>query len=229
MRRALIAADPPIELLLRRSERARRFTLRVGGGGAPVTLTLPARAREAEALAFARDRIDWIRSALAALPERRPVRPGVRLPVEGREVEIVAAPVRGVRAEPGAILVPPGPGAGRRVAAHLRLLARERLLAAAGAHAAALGRGFGRLVLRDPRGRWGSCSATGTLMFSWRLVMAPPEVLDYVAAHEVAHLAEMNHSPRFWAVVARLLPDHAPRRAWLRAHGPALQSWDFEG
>jgi predicted metal-dependent hydrolase len=91
--------------------------------------------------------------------------------------------------------------------------------AACDRHAAALGRQPRALSLRDTRSRWGSCTHDGRLMFSWRLAMAPPEVLDYVAAHEVAHLAHMDHSPAFWAATARLMPDYARHRAWLRAHG----------
>jgi predicted metal-dependent hydrolase len=108
------------------------------------------------------------------------------------------------------------------------MLARDRLAAACDRHAQRLGRRPAALVLRDTRSRWGSCSAQGVLMFSWRLAMAPPAVLDYVAAHEVAHLAEMNHSRAFWATVARLLPDHAAPRAWLRAEGGALHRWRFD-
>jgi len=113
------------------------------------------------------------------------------------------------------------------VQGYMKVLARARLASAADRYAEALGRGYRSLSLRDTRSRWGSCTADGGLMFSWRLMMAPPEVLDYVAAHEVAHLAEMNHSPAFWAVVARLYGDHRRERAWLRAHGGLLQRYDF--
>ena len=112
-------------------------------------------------------------------------------------------------------------------AAWLRVLAGTRLRAACDRHAARLGRSWRALVLRDTRSRWGSCTHDGRLMFSWRLAMAPPEVLDYVAAHEVAHLAHMDHSPRFWATVETLLPDHAPQRAWLKMQGGALMMWRF--
>ncbi len=108
-------------------------------------------------------------------------------------------------------------------------MARDRLVAACDGHAARLGRGYRSLTLRDTRSRWGSCSAAGGLMFSWRLILAPPEILDYVAAHEVAHLAEMNHSPAFWRVVAGLCPDYARHRAWLRKHGQTLHAYDFSG
>ncbi|RMD90830.1 MAG: M48 family peptidase, partial [Alphaproteobacteria bacterium] len=106
--------------------------------------------------------------------------------------------------------------------------AREALAAACDRHAARLGRRYGRLSLRDTRSRWGSCSAEGNLNFSWRLVMAPPEVLDYVAAHEVAHLAEMNHSPAFWALVERLFPAHEAPRRWLRENGASLHRYRFD-
>jgi len=110
----------------------------------------------------------------------------------------------------------------RRLGAWLRHRAREELVARVAVHAARLGHAPARLVLRDPISRWGSCSARGTLSFSWRLILAPPEVLDYVAAHEVAHLAMPHHGPRFWAVVRNLVPDVAGPRAWLGRSGPEL-------
>ncbi len=227
MERALLAGTPPVEIVLRRSARARRYTLRVSHRDGQVTLTLPQRGRVSEALAFARGRADWIRAALAALHPPQTVAPGMRLPVEGALLELVAAPVRAPRREGGALLLPEGHAAAAHAAAWLRLAARERLAAACGAHAAVLGRRYARLTLRDPRARWGSCSAAGNLMFSWRLIMAPPAVLDYVAAHEVAHLAEMNHSARFWALVAGLAPDWQAQRRWLRTEGAGLHRFAF--
>ncbi|MFC2966650.1 M48 family metallopeptidase [Acidimangrovimonas pyrenivorans] len=224
----VLPGDPPVPITLRRSARARRFSLRVSRLDGRVTLSLPSWAREADALAFARDRENWIRTALEQMPQGRPVEIGARLPVEGREV--VLAPGRGRAPRLAGVLleVPGDPErAGARVAGFLKTLARDRLSRACDRHAAALGRGYSRLVLRDTRSRWGSCTVEGKLMFSWRLVMAPPEVLDYVAAHEVAHLVEMNHSPAFWAVVARLFPDHAAQRAWLRHRGHELHAIRF--
>jgi len=90
-----------------------------------------------------------------------------------------------------------------------------------------LGRGYQRLSLRDTRSRWGSCTADAGLMYSWRLIMAPPDVLRYVAAHEVAHLQEMNHSPAFWALVQQLYGDYRTPRGWLRQHGAGLHSYRF--
>ena len=124
----------------------------------------------------------------------------------------------------------PGPPAQvpARLKGFLRAQARADITAAVRAHSARLGRPFARLSLRDTRSRWGSCSAEGNLMLSWRLVMAPPAVLDYVAAHEVAHLVELNHSPRFWALVERLCPDHATQRRWLAENGTALHRYRFD-
>jgi predicted metal-dependent hydrolase len=101
------------------------------------------------------------------------------------------------------------------------------LVQASDHYAAKIGRRVTRVTLRDTRSRWGSCTAEGALMYSWRLIMAPPEVLRYVAAHEVAHLVEMNHSNRFWAVVEGLYPGWQTQRAWLRSHGGALHGLRF--
>ncbi|GGD98918.1 hypothetical protein SAMN05421774_10131 [Gemmobacter megaterium] len=221
---------PQIEIALRRSARARRISLRVSGLDGQVTLTLPARVREAEGLAFARSRADWIAQALARVPRAAQIAPGVAFPVEGRLRAITAGPARGaVHLTDEGLVVPGDPSqCGVRVATFLRHLARARLERSVAHYTQALGRRHSSLTLRDTRSRWGSCTAAGGLMFSWRLIMAPPEVLDYVAAHEVAHLAEMNHSPRYWAVVARLLPGYEAPRRWLKSHGSDLHAWRFQ-
>jgi predicted metal-dependent hydrolase len=91
-----------------------------------------------------------------------------------------------------------------------------------------LGRQAAAVSLRDARSRWGSCSAQGRLSFSWRLAMAPPEVLDYVAGHEAAHLVEMNHGPRYWEAVEKIMPDYRRHRAWLKREGRKLHGFRFE-
>lgn len=212
---------------LRRSDRARRMILRVPREGGAAVLTLPARVPLAEGMAFAQSRRDWLRQAMARRPAAQIVQPGALLPVEGQALCITPAAVRMVQPAPGALLIPEGRPAGAVVAAWLRHLAAERLRAACDRHAGALGRPWRAMALRDTRSRWGSCTHDGRLMFSWRLAMAPPEVLDYVAAHEVAHLAHMDHSARFWATVEALLPGHSPQRAWLKAHGGSLMLWQF--
>jgi len=219
---------PDIQITLRRTAAARRFSLRVSGLDGRVTLSAPLRARETDALAFLDSQVDWIRAARARAPSGCPIGEGCRLPFEGREVTIRTADVRAPEMRGDEIMVPPGPDLiGRRVEAFLRVAARDRLAEAADGYSATLGRRARRLVLRDTRSRWGSCSADGTLMFSWRLILAPPDVLSYVAAHEVAHLAEMNHGPEFWRLVSHLMPGFGAHRAWLRQNGAALHAFRF--
>ncbi|MGR3804398.1 MAG: M48 family metallopeptidase [Marinibacterium profundimaris] len=223
----VLPGTPPVPLLLRRSARARRISLRVSQLDGRVTLTVPRGVSEAEALEFAVSKSDWVRGHLASRAGDVIVGPGAALPVEGRLRPVVCEGTRRVRLEPDALVLPASrPGA--RAQAWLKAVARDRLAEASDRHAAALGRRYTRLTLRDTRSRWGSCSSAGALMYSWRLVMAPPEVLDYVAAHEVAHLAEMNHSPAFWSVVNRLYGPHEAARAWLRAEGAGLHRYRFD-
>lgn len=224
----VIPGTPPVEITLRRSPRARRFSLRVSRLDGRVTLSMPARASEREALQFALAQEDWIRRALKSVPEVPPVAPGAWLPVEGVPRLITPAEGRSVRLE-GESLAVPGHAdqVPARLAAFLKVRARDRLAEASDRHAAVLGLGYRSITLRDTRSRWGSCTAEGGLMYNWRLIMAPLPVLDYVAAHEVAHLAEMNHSPAFWAVVARLYPGYQTPRRWLKTRGTELHAFRF--
>ena len=225
MDRFLVGGDIPV--LLRRSARARRMTLRVARAGGEVVLTLPSRASVSDGRAFAESRAAWLRETRAGMPALRRVEHGVLLPVEGLPRRLVPHDGRRVELTDEALLLPRARPAGVLAEAWLRHLAQARLVAACDRHAAALGRGFRALALRDTRSRWGSCTHDGRLMFSWRLAMAPAAVLDYVAAHEVAHLRHMDHSAAFWDTTARLLPDYAVHREWLRGHGHELLAWRF--
>nr|WP_108500955.1 SprT family zinc-dependent metalloprotease [Paracoccus indicus] len=215
------------QLRLRRSARARRITLRVPRDGSGAILTLPVTAPLEQGRDFAESRAGWLRQAALRVPERQTARPGAQIPVEGRALTITPAEVRQVQVQGEALLVPQGRPTGVVLATWLRQVALARLRPACDGFAASLGRPYRAIALRDTRSRWGSCTHDGRLMFSWRLAMAPAPVLTYVAAHEVAHLAHMDHSPRFWAQVQDLMPDHAPHRAWLRAHGGDLMLWQF--
>lgn len=223
-----LPGEADVSLILRRSARARRFSLRVSRLDGRVTLSMPAHAQEADALAFAATQADWIRRAQSGVADATCVAFGTLLPFAGQMLTLTPGPVRTPRVEGALLLLPPDPvRVAIRAQSWLKLQARDRLLAATDRYAAALGRTHTGVTLRDTRSRWGSCAPDGAIMYSWRLIMAPPEVLDYVAAHEVAHLAEMNHSPSFWAVVTRLMPDYAPRRRWLKQQGNALHRYQF--
>jgi predicted metal-dependent hydrolase len=225
---AHLPGEPPIPLRLRRSARARRISLRISQLDGRVTLTLPPRVPEREALDFAREKETWIRRHLAARDADVTVAPGALLPIEGQEHEVTLGASRRVAIGDGRVEVPgPADRMARRLGRHLKLLARDRLAAASDRHAERLGKGYASITLRDTRSRWGSCTVDGRLMYSWRLVLAPPEVLDYVAAHEVAHLEHMNHSPAFWAEVEALYGDYRAARSWLRSQGAALHRYRF--
>jgi predicted metal-dependent hydrolase len=225
---AIRIGEPGIEVRLRRHARARRMILRVARAGGGPVLTLPPGATLAAAHSFLRDQEAWLRRQIEIAPGGMVVSDGTMLPFRGETLTIRASTGRGLHHENGVLSVAgPPQKLPARVHAWLREAARQDCVRLAAVHARALGREHGRITLRDTRSRWGSCTSAGDLMFSWRLVLAPAAVLDYVVAHEVAHLAELNHSRRFWDHVARLCPGHAAPRRWLRGNGAGLHAWDF--
>lgn len=227
MAEAIRIGTPAIEVRLRRHAGARRMVLRISHVGAGPILTVPVGVSIARARAFLAEQEGWIRGHLAARSDPIVVADGAVLPFRGADLTIRAVRAGRIGLAGTDLVVPADRAVGPRVAAWLREEARRDVLAASERHAARLGVGVGKITMRDPRSRWGSCTQSGDLMYSWRLVMAPPDVLDYVAAHEVAHIAELNHSPAFWGAVARLKPDYQRPRQWLRAHGGVLHRIDF--
>jgi predicted metal-dependent hydrolase len=223
-----LSGDPPIPLTLRRSARAKRISLRISQLDGRVTLTMPRRVAEREAIAFARTKEPWIRGHLEARGADVTVGLGAQVPVGGQLLRVVPGSGRAIQLGVDEIAVPGAADrVGRKLGAYLREVARDRLASACDDYAARLGKPYMRITMRDTRSRWGSCTSDGALMFSWRLIMTPPEVLDYVAAHEVAHLAEMNHSPAFWAGVERIYGPYKDARAWLRKNGNELHRYRF--
>jgi hypothetical protein len=228
MGQMILDGDPPLSIKLKRHQRARRLSLRVSRLDGVVTMTIPQWAREREAQAFAREKEDWIRRQLQAGHASIEPRVGGRVLFRGAEVPIMAGGGRSVRFHDGCIHVPGAPERlGVGLGAFMKTVARQQLAEASDGYASALGVSFQKITLRDTRSRWGSCTVDGRLMYSWRLVMAPPEILAYVAAHEVAHLREMNHGPEFWALVAQIYPDHKTARGWLRQNGARLHAYRF--
>jgi len=216
---------PEVIITVRRSAQAVRMSLRVDAMNDGFVLVLPLRANLRDGKRFVDANQAWIAERLAALPPRRPFVAGAKVPLLGEDHLIHHQPAarRGVWREPGMILVSgQADHLARRLQDFLKAEARRIILPRVEQKAAHLQTSFRRVTLRDTRSRWGSCSSAGDLAFSWRLVLAPEWVLDYVVAHEVAHLREMNHSPRFWQLVAKISPDAAPARQWLKAHGAGL-------
>lgn len=225
-----LAGPPEIAVTLRRAAGLRRLSLRVSGLDQKVTLSMPRHLPQGEALAFLVEKEAWLRAALARVPLRSCVGIGGVVPFRGAPVQIVAHASRRIMLGDGQLHVPPDPDGTQtapRVAAFLRDRARAVLVPAAQSYATKLSRPITAITLRDTRSRWGSCTMDGRLMFSWRLIMAPPAVLEYVAAHEAAHLVHMDHSSNYWACVARLIPDYAVQRGWLRTQGAALHAYQF--
>lgn len=224
----VLPGEPPIEVNLRRSARARRITLRVSGIDNKVTVTMPKAATDRQAMAFVHEKEPWVRGHLKDRGGMIKVGIGARLPFEGQMLHLV--PGEGARLlRVGDSLHVPGRSedAAGRVLGYVKHVARGRCIAAADHYAARLGQSYTGFSLRDTRSRWGSCTSEGRIMLSWRLIMAPPEVLDYVVAHEVAHLQEMNHSAAFWDLVADIYGPYARPRTWLRENGADLHRYRF--
>jgi len=183
--------------------------------------------------AFAQKNGAWIAARLRRLPQAAPFAPGATLPLRGEPHRIEHRPsARGtVWAEAGEdgahMLCVAGDRAhlARRVGDYLKRAAKHDLQASCRRYAADLGVTVKRVSVRDQTSRWGSCSSTGVLSFSWRLILAPPFVLDYLAAHEVAHLIEMNHSRRFWRLLLRACPATHRAKVWLNVHGADLHRY----
>ena len=220
-----------VRIRLRRNHRARRYTLRLPAGGGEPILTLPADGSLRAARRFVEREKQWLADKMEFRPTVIPFADGALVPLRGvnhrvvhtgarrgtvRRVEETALPELHVSGDIAHLH--------RRLTDWMKREARRDLEAAVARHAASISRQPSNITIRDTASRWGSCSAKGGLSFSWRLVLAPPRILDYVAAHEVAHLREMNHSPRFWRIVHDLCPHTETSRAWLRHHGPRLHA-----
>ena len=220
---------------LRRHSQARRYTLRIHAASREVVLTMPPRGSVKQAREFAKKNGAWIAARLRRLPDAMPFAHGTLLPLRGVSHRIDhRKSTRGtVWIETGAdmpLLCVAGetPHLPRRVRDFLKREAKRDLETASGTAAQALGVTVKRVSVRDQSSRWGSCSSTGVLSYSWRLILAPSFVLYYLAVHEVAHLIEMNHSRRFWRLVEKICPDMGRAKAWLDAHGADLHRFGLD-
>lgn len=231
---ALENFEVPIQF--RRHPKARRLTLRVSATNRSVIITAPPFCSDHETIAFLEAHRGWLHRQIEKLPEPAPFHEGTSMPLRGVEHVInFAGRTRGqgvvwTSNENGPTIHVAGSEefAPRRLRNWLIKEARADLVARTCWHAENLNLAFRKIMIKDQRSRWGSCSSRGVLSYSWRLILAPPSVLDYVAAHEVAHLREMNHGPDFWKLVAKTLPAYEEAKNWLRAEGMNLHRYGVE-
>ncbi len=210
------------------NRRARHISLRVDERRGGVDLILPGRHSRTEGLEFAHEKSLWILRQIDALPPRVPFVDGAVVPVLGKDLVVRHRPeARGVVWVEGNEIHVAGdaPHVPRRVGDWLKKRAREEIRGRADTAAESIGGAIERMSVRDTRSRWGSCSEDGHLSFSWRLILAPENVMDYVVAHEVAHLIELNHGRGFWTLVDRLCPENRAPRYWLQRHGATLHRY----
>lgn len=229
VRRELLKIDGrAVELNVRLNTRARRVIVKVHPTTGEVMVIAPSKTALDRAVEFAHSEADWIARQLAQVPSRVALIPGARLPFRGLEHIVVKredGPVAVDAERPVIYVSGRQEHAPRRIVDFLKKQAKKDLETAAFEFAARLGLKPRRITVRDTASRWGSCSSTRSLSFSWRLILAPPFVLNYVVAHEVAHLKEMNHGVNFWKIVKELVGDVRRPQAWLRQHGPALHRY----
>jgi predicted metal-dependent hydrolase len=232
----LTFAGREVPLELRVSSRARRLSLRLDPGRGGLVLTLPEGLPVEHGLDFLDRQSGWIAGRLALLPQRVPFADGALVPILGVEHRIRHAPwARGAVWSDSGLLWVAGAAEhmARRVTDYLKAEARRQVARRSREKAARLPeltgggrmRPLGRIAVRETSSRWGSCTARGDLSYCWRLVLAPEAVLDYVVAHEVAHLAHLDHSAAFWRLCRRLADDCDGSRAWLRRNGALLQRY----
>jgi predicted metal-dependent hydrolase len=217
------------------NDRARRLTLRIDAGGRGLRITVPPGIAHGEVDRFLHRHQGWLEQRLAKVPDRPQVRPGIKIPVRGVPHLIVHEPASRGTVELGTIdgtptLIVHGDRRHltRRIADFLKREAKRDIEALVTKHTGTIGKRARAIRFRDTTSRWGSCTSDGTLSFSWRIMMAPAPVINYLVAHEVAHLKEMNHGPKFWKLCKELCPDTERCKDWLKRNGGALQAIGFE-
>lgn len=223
-----------LPLTIRENARANRMTLRIEPGGQALKLTIPRGLPGHEVDAFLTRHHAWLMTRLAHVPDSGPLVEVGKVAIRGVEHRIeMTGKLRGLaeQTEIDGVAVLRVAGSpehtGRRVADHLKRVAKRELEALVAGHAARLGETVRSISYKDTKSRWGSCTSRGNLSFSWRIAMAPDFVIDYLAAHEVAHLKEMNHGPRFWATCRELCPRTDEAKRWLKQNGSRLFAVSF--
>jgi predicted metal-dependent hydrolase len=224
-----------LPITIRENQRATRITLRIEPGGKALKMTIPYGLHHRDVDDFLERHNGWLTAKLSKFSDEASVADGGKIDIRGVSHRIEhTGSMRGLThvaetAEGELVLRVSGlpENLSKRVATFLKKEARADLERLVAFHAKAVGKPVRSISMKDTRSRWGSCSHEGNLSFSWRIVMAPESVIDYLAAHEVAHLREMNHGPKFWALCEKLCPDMEVSKAWLKRNGSQLHAIDF--
>jgi predicted metal-dependent hydrolase len=234
-KRTLNVAGRPMPLTIKQHDRATRITLRIEPGGRALKMTVPKGLAAREVNAFLDRHQGWLLTKLAKFSDDMGLCDGGEILFRGIKHRI--AHTGSLRGLTEVVVVDGKPllrvsgmpeHIGRRIATFLKKEARADLERLSRMHAGSIKAPIRSISMKDTRSRWGSCSSEGNLSFSWRIVMAPPSVIDYLAAHEVAHLKEMNHGPHFWALCKKLCPHMEEAKSWLKRHGSQLHAIDFD-
>lgn len=234
--RTVDVAGRSVPITVSENARATRITLRIEPGGRALKLTIPHGLHHREVDDFLARHQGWLQTRLEKFGASSKLQAGGTIDIRGvtHRIEHTGS-LRGVTQtavgpQGDAVLRVSGlpEHTGRRIATYLKKEARADLERLVAIHAKIVGKPVRSISMKDTRSRWGSCSYDGNLSFSWRIVMAPENVIDYLAAHEVAHLREMNHGPKFWALCKNLCPDMDESKAWLKRHGSQLHAVEFD-
>ena len=230
-----VVAGRSLPLRIVENGRARRLTLRIDSGGRGLRITVPPGVAWREVDRFLNRHQGWLEQRLAKVPIRPNVRPGIKLPLRGVPHRIVHEPgtrgtvtIGSMAGEPVLIVHGERRHLSRRLSDFLKREAKRDMEALVTSTRRRSRKRAKTIRFRDTVSRWGSCTSDGSLSFSWRIMMAPPAVIDYLVAHEVAHLKEMNHGAKFWKLCRELCPDTERCRAWLKRNGGALQAIGFD-
>ena len=228
MKKIFFEDEPDLEIFLRKNSNSRRITLRISALDGKTTITGPSYLDFNEFKKFAESKKSWLKSKRKCFEPPIFVSEGTKIPIVGIDTKVSISDVREPKKVGSILFVSEEKPVSTQVKKYLKEICRIHLDYMCKEFAERLGSKFHKITLRDTRSRWGSCSNDAKLMFSWRLVMAPEDVLAYVAAHEVAHLKHMNHSKDFWETVEYLFGPYKKERAWLKQNGSLLHRYKFE-
>ena len=220
--------SPEVNISIRKSNKAKRLSIRISGTTNEVFLIVPKQVSVLDAKRFALHKQHWIRNQMRSKISFSKVKLGSFLPVEGLEHLIASGENKMVKVEGCKILIPSHfRDVSKHLKAYLLELSRQRFFSLTKYYCELIGENFVKVNIKDPKTRWGSCNSKGNLMYSWRLILAPKSVLEYLVVHEVSHLVEMNHSTKFWQHVEKLMPNFRESQLWLKKNGKKLHSYQF--